>query len=80
MDNEDSLNAKERYEFLEWVHSVFENSMNNVVAVIRDKFLTNRAMSRCIVSKFVGCRSHQFNLGVKDMIYEDEYLVKLYDS
>lgn len=77
MENEDSLNANEHYEFLEWVLALFEKSMDNVVAVIGDNCSTNRAMSRRIGPTFVGCHSHRFNLAVKDMISEDEDLVQI---
>lgn len=68
MKNEGSFSADEHYSFLDFVLSVFGNSMSNVVAVVGDNCTTNLSMSRRIGPTILGYHSHLFNLFVKDFI------------
>lgn len=68
MENEESLNADEHFEFLSFVLSVFGKSMDNVVAVTGDNCNTNKFMVRRTGPTFVGCHSYRINLFVQDFM------------
>lgn len=68
MGDEDSQNAYEHFEFLEFVLGVYDKSFKNVAALIGDNCNTNRAFSRRVGPVFVGCHSHRYNLALKDIM------------
>lgn len=68
MGNEDSQNADDHFEFLEFVLGVFGKSFSNVAVLIGDNCNTNRAFSRRVGPIFVGCHSHRYNLALKDIM------------
>lgn len=67
MVDKDSLMAKGRYESLNFILSVYEKSIGNVVALIGDIKNTNGAIARQVGPFFVGCHLHHPNHAVNDI-------------
>lgn len=76
MENEESQDANEHYDFVKFVLSVFGKTMDNVVALIGDNTSTNKAFARCLGPFFVGCHSHRYNLAMKDILEEYEEVIE----
>lgn len=68
MGDEDSLDASEHYDYVEYVLGVHGKKFNNVVAIICDNTSTNKAFVRRVGSFFLGCHSHRFNLAMTDIL------------
>lgn len=68
MEKEDSLDATDHYEFIEYVLEVHVKLFENVVAIVGDKTSTNKAFARRVGSSFVGCHRHRYNIVMKDII------------
>ncbi len=69
------MSANSHVEFIEFVLHVFNNSIQNIVAVIRDNCAVNIAFARKLGCGFIGCESHRFNLAVKSIIAEHRALI-----
>lgn len=58
MGDEDSLNAAEYFEFLEFVIDFHGKTFSNVADLLGDNGDTNRRISRHVGLLFVGCQRH----------------------
>ena len=72
--DESNLSAKEHEEFMSFVPSIYGKPWDNVVCLVGDNVSTNKSLARRLGLPFVGCRSHRFNLAVKDVLQGDEAL------
>jgi len=73
LHDETEFTAKAHYEFVKWVlESVYNKSMDNIVAIIGDNCETNKAMCDLCELPFIGCASHRFNLAVKNWLEKYE--------
>lgn len=71
--DETQLTAQAHYDFIAWVlDSVYNKSMDNVVAIIGDNCEVNKAMCNLAGLPLIGCASHRFNLAVKKWLQQYE--------
>lgn len=76
MENNALQGAKEHFDFLIFVLSVFDRSLANVIALVAYSTNTNRSFSRMVGTMFVVYHSHRFNMAVKDLIFERKDMVE----
>lgn len=67
--------AENHFKYFKFILSVFERSIDNVVALIGDNTNKNYTFSRLIEPAFVSCHSHWFNLAVKDVIKDNKGII-----
>lgn len=72
-ENEECLDSASHKDFLEFVLSIFNKSLENVVCPIGENCATNKAVADLLQTPIVGCYSHRFNLAVGDILgdYDD---------
>lgn len=75
MEHEDTVNATEHYEILQFVLGIFNKTMDHVVTVIGDSCNMNRAMPRRIGPIFTGFHSDRYNLAVKEILSERHEII-----
>lgn len=71
-EDETSQNSDQHIQFCNFVLTLYNKTLDNVVALIGDNCSTNKAFARKADRKFVGCYSHRFNLAVKDVLNESK--------
>lgn len=77
--DEFSSNALERFEFLRFVLSVYKKYVSYIALVV-DNASTYRSFGRQVISCFVACHNHRFNLAVKEKLQpHDDLLSKVED-
>lgn len=71
--NEKFLDSASRIDFLEFVLSIFNKSLENVMRLIGDNCATNKAVADLLQTQLVGCYSHRFHLAVEEILgdYDD---------
>lgn len=74
-ESEESQDSESHVNFINYVLSVFDKSVANVVAMTGDNCNTNKKMAKLLNCKFVGCHSHRFNLSVQKLAEPDSNLI-----
>ncbi len=74
-DVETSQDSDNHLEFVTFVLSVFQKSLENVVVFVGENSSTNKALSKKSSIEFVGCPSHRFNLAMKEIIRINEVVI-----
>ena len=64
MVDKKSFTARDHYEHLTYVLSVYRKTFENVVAITGDNVDTNKRIADLCGVKFFGCASHRLNLAV----------------
>lgn len=68
LGEEDCFDVDEPFEFLQFVLSVYNKSLENAVALLGDNANTNHVFARRIGPIFLRCHTHRYNLAMKDII------------
>ena len=63
---ETSFNARDHYEYFEWVLRLYNKIFRNVVCNCGDNAEVNKAIANLCNLPLLGCNSHQLNLAVKE--------------
>ncbi len=69
-EEEDRQDAENHQEFVKFVLSVYNKSLENSVVLIGDNCSTNRRLANDVGISFIGCASHKFNLAVEIILNE----------
>ena len=76
--NEEKLGSREHFDLIGYVLSLYNKSLENVVALIEDNAETNKCLATQIDKPFIGCASHRLSLGIKDYLARyDTILAKI---
>ena len=76
--NEEKLGSREHFDLIEYVLSLYNKSLENVVALIGDNAETNKCPATQIDKQFIGCASHRLSLAIKDYLARyDTILAKI---
>lgn len=65
---EDKLTRVEHFEYLQFVGSLYDCSMENVIWLVGDNENRNPTFSRLVDPTFVACHHHIFDLAARDLI------------
>lgn len=73
LDKEESMDAKNHAQFIDFVLSVLNATLHNVVAITGDNAAVNLKSANLLNEKvntcfFIGFASHRFNLAVQDLM------------
>lgn len=80
MGDDDTLSADEHFEFLKFVLSIYERSMDSVVALVSETEDANCAFSRRVGPTLVGFHGQCFNFALQNILCNwDSSLSQLHD-
>lgn len=75
MVSETSFTASDHVEFIEYVLSVYNKNLENVVAITGDNAEVNKSIANLCKMPLIGCASHKFNLAVSAYLNNQEVLL-----
>ena len=67
MLTETSFNARDHYDYLEWVLGLYKKTFENVVCICGENAEVNKAIATLCNLPPLGCNSHRLNLAVKEI-------------
>lgn len=76
MGDEDILKVEGHFDYLMFVLSVCDRSIDNIVTSLGDIERINLAFARCVRLTFVGYHRHCFSLVVRDMLNDYKDLIE----
>ncbi|CAI9724206.1 XP_036367828.1uncharacterized protein LOC118767407 [Octopus vulgaris] len=75
MVSEKSITTSYYVEFIEYVLSVYNKNLENVVAITGDNTEVNKSIANLCRVSLIGCASHKFNLAVSTYLEKQELLL-----
>ncbi|XP_036367828.1 uncharacterized protein LOC118767407 [Octopus sinensis] len=75
MVSETSITASDYVEFIEYVLSVYNKNLENVVAITGDNTEVNKSIANLCRIPLIGCAFHKFNLAVSAYLDKQEVLL-----